>query len=416
MDTQLEERLRHDLLDATRGVEAPVGFAHDALSSGRRLRRRRTSALVAGGVAAVVAGALLLPGLGSDDEVGPAASDLSALAGWAESLPDGPAPDLPFFSDAGLHDGATLVEVPGGVDISRAPQRVSRGWLVMLRTKAPEVAPAVLFADGSLAPLPPYPDRQEGGSSPAFVSPDGERVAYGNRVVDTTHDLDTTEIPHDPALVEEATTGFVTALRISGWTDEGLVYEGAPTVKGLGTEWLLRSDGSTVELGAPGSRVHSFGHGVAGYALTYDYSEKKNTCATLSEVTSGRWVEAGTQCMGRYLGESLDLSPDGRWLLTDDLPEVWDVADGEWVSFDAPADVLADDDFEWLGAAGWESDDTLLIPVHDDGPAGTRTIQVVRCTVSTGACERAGAGIRLTPAPDADDMPGPGSVVSFDSY
>ncbi len=424
MDAQLEERLKRDLSAATHDVEAPVGFAHEALRSGRRLRRRRTSALVAAGVAAVVAGALLVPtaGSGGGDENGvdAARSGSAEQLEWAESLPEGPAPALPFYSDAGLRDGDTVVEVPDGVDTSRVPQRVSRGWLVMLRTRAPEVAPAVLFADGSLDPLPPYPDRQDAGWSPAFVSVDGTQVAYGNRVVDIAHNLDTTEIPHDPAMVEPADPKYFTSLRISGWSDVGLVYEGAPTFEGIGTEWLLRPDGSTVELGAPGDaqapswdgRVFSFGRGVAGYALTYDYSEKNNTCAVLSKVTPDGWVGAGTRCLGRYLGESLDLSPDGHWLLTDELPEIWDVENGEWVSFDVPKGVLADEDFEWLGAAGWESNDALLIPLS----TGKQTVQVVRCTVSTASCQKAGAEVRLTPEPGADPMFEPGPSISFADF
>ncbi|WP_426242675.1 hypothetical protein [Nocardioides sp. LHG3406-4] len=419
MNTQIEDRFTRDLRAAVDGVEAAVGFADQALQAGRRRRRRRTSALVAGSAVAVVAGLLVVPGMGPDRELGPvtgsAAADPSAQLAWARSLPEGLEPGLPMFTDAGLRDGTAMVEVPGNVDKSRPAQRVSGGWLVMLRTDAPEMAPAVLTPDGGLRALPAYRDNQGGGWSPAFVSPDGVQVAYGNRVVNV-ETLDLSEIPHDPAVVEEPSTTWATGLRISGWTDEGLVYRGAPTFEGLGTEWLLRPDGSTVELGGPESLIFSIGHGAAGYALTYDYSEKSNTCATLSRVTPVAWEEEATHCMGRYLGEALDLSPDGRWLLTDDLPEIWDVRNGKWVSLDAPADVLADDDLEWLGAVGWETDDTLLIPLNGGEGAGKQTIQVVRCAVSTGACEKAGPEARLTLDPEVDPMFGPAPVIRFIDY
>ncbi len=418
MNTQIEERLTRGLRKAVDDVEASVGFAHDALTAGRRRRRRRTTTLVAGGVATAVAVVLLVPGTGADNGPGPATGrasiDPSARLEWARSLPKGPAPVPPMFTDAGLRDGNALVDVPAEVDTSRPPQKVAGGWLVMLRTDAPEVAPAVLNTDGHLDRLPPYPDPQGGGWSGAFVSGDGLRVAYGNRVVEVLT-LNTSAIPHDPADVEEPSTKWDNSLRISGWSAEGLVYRGAPTHEGWGTEWLLRDDYSTVELGDPKSKVFSFANGVAGLGLTYDYSEKKNTCATLSTLTARGWESGESHCMGRYLGEALDLSPDGRFLLTDDLPEIWDVAKGEWVSLDAPDGLLADPDFQWLVAAGWEGDDTLLLPISGGEGAGRQTIQVVRCTVTTD-CERAGAEVELTLDPDADPMFGPAPAIDFGDY
>ncbi|WP_248580142.1 hypothetical protein [Nocardioides sp. InS609-2] len=419
MDTQLEERMKRDLFNVTRAVEAPVGFAHEALRLGRQRRRRRTGTLIACGAVAAFTGAMLVPALGSEGgrriASDPASKVPSAQLEWARSLPQGPMPALPMWTDDGLRDGETRVVVDGRVDTARPAQRVVGGWLVMLRTDAPELAPAVLSADGALRPLAPYPDEVNGGTGVAFVSPDGREVAYGNRVVDVVTD-DLTDIPHDPLLLERPSLKYANSLVIAGWSDEGLVYSGVPTSEGMGTEWLLRPDGSTVRLGAPGSDVRSSAGGTAGLAMTYDYGEKQNTCTTSYALRDAKWLKGATGCLGRYLGESLDLSPDGRWLLTDDLPELWDVQNGEWTSFDAPGDVLADDHFEWLGAAGWESDDALLIPLNDGETAGKQTIQVVRCTVSTGACEKAGTKVQLTLAPDADPMFGPAPVISFGNY
>ena len=56
-----------------------------------------------------------------------------------------------------------------------------------------------------------------------------------------------------------------------------------------------------------------------------------------------------------------------------------------------------------MGGVVWEDADSLLLPVSDQwdntvpiGQSYVHTVQVVRCTMSTGACERAGEEQEVT--------------------
>ena len=207
--------------------------------------------------------------------------------------------------------------------------------------------------------------------------------------------LQVTPVPHQPASRES--DGYVTAVRMIGFTDDGLVYEGAPFEQGLGTHWLLRDDGSSVEVDPPGTSHIADGN-PADVALDFDYAaDNTDTCTTSYVLDDGAWSEDGHGCMGRYLGEALTVSPDRQWLVTDDLPEVWNLQDGVWRTVEMPEDVgIAQMDAQ-MGGVVWESADSFLLPVADrwSGPTSPepsfeQQVQVVRCTMSTGTCERAG--------------------------
>ena len=411
--TRLEDRFQRELHEAVHDVRTPVGFAEEALSSGRRRRARRAAAVVSAGTAAVVAGVLLLPALGSetadrddarDDGRRAAAATAvdSRRMAWARGLPAGHAPRLPFYDGAALRDGDVEVTVPDAVDQGQPPLRVEGGWVVRRRAPLGVVAPAVLSPGGALRALPVHHDSGGGGSSLVVVSRDGRQVAYGASVVDVATG-EATALPHDPVVEEPANDGYAVGIRLAGWAEDGLVYDGAPTREGLGTQWLLRPDGSTVRLsgpeweGVPRSEVGA----AAGHAVLHDYSDAR-TCTGAYAVRAQRWEATGTGCMGRYLEEALSVSPGGRWLLTDDLPEVWDLARGRWVRLDAPEAAFSDPGHAWLGAVGWESDDVFLAPVPDrvlplamGGEPVEQAVQVVRCDVSAGSCERAGEELAL---------------------
>lgn len=399
IDTVISRRLRAAVDD----VHPAPSYAGTVLRGGRA-RRRRRQGVVAGFAALVVigSGAALLgnggfpgadgPGVAEDGGTGPHAAALA----WARELPEGPVAELPFFGEGGLRDGDQVVPLPDQVNRSGHPQRVAGGWVVVLGASTARLEPAVLSPEGALRRLPPY--SYTGGSMDptVLVSPDGSRVAYGDRVVDLASG-DLTQIPHDPADDPDAHPDYVNVLELVAWEDDGLVYRGSPTRRGWGTTWLLRDDGSTAPLLAADDPRNVTGDGVGDVVLGFDYSRKGDTCSTVSRLEGTAWVAQPARCMDRHLGEALDVSPDGRWLLTDDLPEVWDLEQGQWAAVDVPRSVVEGWGEGWMSMAGWESPDTLLLPVADrwagwDPVAEPfdQHLQVVRCRMSTGDCERAG--------------------------
>lgn len=391
IDSQIRDRL-HSAVDAT---TAPPAFAQTVMKRGRARRRRRYAAVTIVAAIAVTSGAALLSPdaqVARDGEVASGTHDGAAAMTWARSLPEGPVPELPFFGEGGLHVGDQVLPLPASVNESIAPRPVAGGWLVLLGQGESDLAWAVLSADGSVRNLPAVTYENGLGDTRVAVSDDGRRVALGSWVVDL-QTMELTDLPHAPE--RETTDGYYAQVRVVRFTDQGLVYEGAPYEEGLGTTYLLADDGTTTQIDPPGNSHISDGS-PADLAIEYDYAaDNSDTCVITYALQSGAWVEQGTGCMGRYLGEALAVSGDGRWLLTDDLPEVWDLSEGRFASVDVPEEQVKDWGDNWFGAAVWENDDSFLIPVTDPWEFGgtgayDQVVQVVRCTMSTGACERAG--------------------------
>jgi hypothetical protein len=313
---------------------------------------------------------------------------------WARSLPQGKAPAVPFYGDGGLWSAGEVHPVPTSVNQAYPPRTVAGGWLVLLGQDESRLHLAVMSADGSLRELPADTFAQGFGDARVEVSADGRRVAYGIWLVDVTT-MQLTPVPHRPESDEQ--DGFNTAIRMVGFTDEGLVYEGAPFAKGFGTTWLLRDDGTTTQVNPPeGSHI---GDGVpADEARSFDYADdNSDTCVTSYAFRDGAWAQDGYGCMGRYLDEALTVSPDHQWLITDDLPEVWNLQEGAWHTVDMPEGVGRAQMDAQMGGVVWESADSFLLPVADrwsgmtsPEPEFDQQAQVVRCTMSTGRCERAG--------------------------
>lgn len=263
----------------------------------------------------------------------------------------------------------------------------------MLGQEEERLALAVLSPDGELRRLPAETSVEGFGDARVEVSADGRRVAFGIWIVDVMT-MQVTAVPHRPESDEHG--GYYTAIRMVGFIDGGLVYEGAPFDEGFGTNWLLRDDGSTVKVDPPTINIGD--DTPADYAVDYDYSsDRSDTCVTAYVLRGDAWSQAGYGCMGRYLGESLTVSPDRQWLVTDDMPEVWNLREGSWGSVDMPADVGKAQMDAQLGGVVWESADSFLLPVADRWSATAspdsdfeQHAQVVRCTMSTGTCERAG--------------------------
>lgn len=398
----IDTQLRTQLTSAVEDTTIPPGLARGAVAGGRRRRRRRA---VGGGLAlatVVVAAtaAVQLPDtpLGRGGEVASGASaDLADGLAWARSLPQGAPPALPFFGEGGLWSDGQMYDTLGEeVNYDYPPREVEGGWLVVTGQGEDRLGLAVMASDGSLRELP-------GGSSVAgvvdtrstAVSADGRRVAYRDLVVDLDT-MDLTELPHRPAGEVDADR-YGTEIRILGFTDDGLVYEGTPFDQGLGTTWLLRDDGTTTEVETPQDSHISQG-GPADVAVRYDYEAgDTDTCMTTYVLRDAAWKERRSACMGQALGEALAVSPEAEWLITDDLPRVWSIADGRWDRLDMPVGLGPAQMEAQRGGAVWESDDTFLLPFADrwTGPTSpepefVQRVQVVRCSLSTLSCERAG--------------------------
>ena len=399
----LDTQLRRDLVAAVADTTAPPGLARAALSGGRRRRRRRTTGALALVVGVVAGGVTLLPDGGPqavDGRVadGGGGKDMRAAGlAWARSLPQGKAPALPFFGEGdALWSNGRAHDVPAEVNRSMAPREVDGGWLVFLGEDYDTMRLAVLGADGRLRSLPPGPGGL-GNPDAVAVSADGSRVAYDSLLVDLAT-MDTTELPHAPG--QETQDGYYTEVRVVGFTDRGLVYEASPYEQGLGTSWLLRDDGTTVPLDPPG---HLSDDSPADSVIELDYAEDgSDTCVTSYVLEGASWSLAGEGCMGQYLGEALTTSPDHQWLITDDLPRVWNLADGEWDRVDMPEGIGPEQMMAQGGGAVWESDDTFLLPIADrwmgptsPEPTFDQVVQVVRCSLATGSCERAGDQQRI---------------------
>ena len=401
IDTQLRTQLTYAVEDTT----VPPGLARGAMAGGRRRRRRRA---VAGGLAiatVVVAATAVaqLPGspLGSEGEVASGANaDLVNGLGWARSLPQGDAPALPFFGEGGLWSDGRMHDTLGDeVNHDYPPRQVRGGWLVVTGQDEERLGLAVMSSDGTLRPLPAEASVQGFGNGRVAVSADGRRIAHGSWVVDLTT-MQATLLPHLPESTSEE--GYATEAAVAGFTDEGLVYEGAPFELGLGMTWLLRDDGTTAEVEPPPDSHISQG-GPADVAVRYDYvAGNTDTCMTTYLLRGTAWQEWRSDCMGQALGEALAVSPDAEWLLTDDLPRVWSIAEGRWDRLDMPAGLGRAQMDAQRGGAVWEGDDTFLLPFADrwTGPTSPEPefmqhVQVVRCSLSTLSCERAGGEQQL---------------------
>ena len=166
---------------------------------------------------------------------------------------------------------------------------------------------------------------------------------------------------------------------------------------GFGTAYLLRPDGSTVPVDLPRD-AHVPDNSPGDVAVAYDYAaDSSDTCITAYRLLDAQWAQDGSGCLGKSLGEALSISPDGRWLITDDLPRVWDLQAGEFATIDIPREVVTSQGDALVGGIVWETEDTFLLPVSDrsveqdaPGQGFDQVVRVVRCTMSSGVCELAG--------------------------
>lgn len=395
----LDTQLRRQLTSAVQDTTVPPGLALGVVAGGRRRRRRRAVAALALASTVVVGGALGTSMIGQP-EAGPASSDGVASGAdladpiafdWAGTLPDGPDAGLPYFAYGKLWSAGRGVDLPASVNPVVGPWAVDGGWIVMVGKEESDLAWAVLSPDGALRDLPPETYRSGLGMARFVVSPDGRQAATEKWLVDLAT-MTATELPHSPASPDDGS--YITEVRPKGFTEQGLVYEAAPYDEGLGSTYLLRQDGSTAEIGLP-DNTHIPDSAPGDIAVGYDYApDNTDTCVRSYRLVDAQWDVDGTGCMGKYLNEALSISPDGRWLITEDLPRVWDLQEGAFVPVDMPREVVTSRDDALVGGIAWESADSFLLPIPDrtsEGLAGPvdfdQFVRVVRCRLSTGACE-----------------------------
>lgn len=398
----IDTRLRAQLTSAVDDTPVPPGLAQQAVTGGRRRRRRRNLAGAAAlaAVAVVATSVVQLPGVGSLGRGGDVASgtsaDLADGLAWARSLPQGMAPTLPFFGEGGLWSDGRMYDVPEAVNYAYPPRHVYHGWLVVTGHDDEQLALAVLGYDGSLRELPGGTFVEGvGDTRSAAVSADGMRVAFRDLVVDVDT-LEWTRLPHQPDGAV-GSDGYATEIRIVGFTDDGLVYQGAPFEEGFGSTWLLRDDGTTAPVEPP-EDSHISDTDSADVAVRFDHDDDNtDTCMTTYRLSGTAWDEWRSDCMGESLDEALGVSPEAEWLLTDDLPRVWDIVDGRWRRLDMPVGVGPAQMNAQRGGAVWETDDKFLLAFADRwaGPTSpepdfVQHVQVVRCSARTLTCERAG--------------------------
>lgn len=393
LDTQIRTQLTSAVADTT----VPPGLARAAVAGGRRRRRIRVGGGLVLATAAVVAGSLVLPGspVSLDDQVAgrqAGMADPVAFA-WAGALPEGTAPALPYFAYGRLWSGEESITLPAAVNPTVGPWAVDGGWIVMVGKSESDLGWALLSPDGGLRALPPETYADGLGMARFEVSADGRSAVTGKWLVDLGT-MTATVLPHAPA--QDEADGYYTDVRPHGFTDQGLVYEAAPYVEGIGTTYVLRPDGTTARIDLPAD-THVPDGSPGDVAVRYAYSaDDSDTCVTSHRLVDVRWVVDGTGCLGKSLGEALSISPDGRWLITDDLPRVWDLQRGEFANVDVPREVVTSRGDALVGGIVWETADTFLLPVPDrtsEGMAGPvdfdQMVDVVRCRLSTGACKLA---------------------------
>jgi hypothetical protein len=367
-----ETALRDALSTHTRDITPDTDFVTAAIDhSVASLRATRRRQLLIGVGAALVVVALVAwqaPPVDRRGSTPPTTHSDGLLIvdafAWAQSLPRG------AEADAAYIEWHTLVNGTERVDLGRS----ARGWLVgplpggwLAALANQDVSPGegprygYLRPDGSFLPYeyqPPSdgPATRVGGEA---VSPDGSMVAYGGAVVETG-------LPRSPGGFVQADVGHKVASLPAGaavvfdWTSAGLVYRDMH-----GRYWLWSPGAESVRL--PYDDVVP-----TGFGYTRD-----GDCFDISRISAT--ADAATyQICGK--GEPLTVSTGRRALMSD----------GELVNLEAGVDFLTlpvgvmPEQLQLF----WESDDSILVVVHESVPLNPMTV-LVRCEVTAGLCERA---------------------------
>lgn len=382
----MTDRMLTDLLEGA-GSRIPVGPAPVPviLAEATRRRRLRTAGWVAAATVTTAVSVIVsvaLAGRADDAQLDPVQpvtrTAATPLEEWAHLLPEGAPPAVPFALGTTLYDRSHRVSFPSGSTGGGVVGRVQGGWLILVeqvRTSPYRFRSwfGVLTPSGDFTRLPE--SRSGLYVQEAAVDPDGALVATEVVVDVATNDV-VTEVPNLP--------GSLMAL---GWSPLGITYDSSGSEGTRGT-WVwdpgddpVRTD---VELSqvVPGST-----HALAGGRFGDD-------CSDVVDVRSS----GGTRRLWRGCGDDspVVLSPDGQHAITRD-GGIIDVRTGSVDRIEGVGPALP-------GGIGWEEDEHILFHVRGSGDG---EVVIVRCSITTLTCERAGNELRVGPR-ESLEFTGPG--------
>lgn len=349
----------------------------------RRARRRFGWALVAVSSAAAVTVSLILAlggqtsprpsdGIAANGSNGPS----SAMA-WAMRLPAGAPSALAYISGGFLHAGEQTIPVPG-----REWEVIGRtvgGWLIFVGHLDEHGLPTrssygVLTPTGEYQQLPG--DGYRGSAQVQALSPSGRLFATGGTVLDVASSGVIARVPK-------------AAQYANLWGTQGLIYLDRGNRP---FQWIPGHRPVPLESDIVSVATHS------AAAVT----AASGGCASLVQIApNGSFHQLYRGCGTRT---PLSVSPDGHLAVTSRLHLV-DAATGAITDpLNLPATVAAG----WNRDVWWEGNNTVLFPLFgqalsrdDQGQIdGPRSAVLVRCTVTTGTCQRAGTRLQLSPSED----------------
>jgi|RhiMethySRZTD1v2_1073278.scaffolds.fasta_scaffold17500_7 hypothetical protein len=403
MPRSLEELLRSGMDDATTSVRADDEFVAGMIEHGRTARKHRRQATwigVAVATVALVAGASLVPLTRSEnhgaDAPRPHPTSSQYPLDWAKTLPAGPPTDLSYIARGVLHSGDLEIPLP---HFKPAPDslpgwwyglygKTRDGWLISVTRYNRQGMPGdrtygVLTASGSFERLPSV--LAKGDAQVEALSPDGGLFADGGALIDVDSRTVVGQLPKN-------------AVYASEWTDAGLLYNGWPNAINRVTNpsyWLWNPGSAPIRLDA------DLRWEVTTSARTWLTA---NGCRQLVQLQAdGSMTPVHPTCTKH---RPLSLSPRGTYLLTQDF-SVITTGDGNAEPFAGVPEAVVQRGVVW-----WEDDDHFIVSaegtdstrgsVGDSG--GPRHAILVRCSISTYECERAGNKFMLAASDQIDLM------------
>jgi hypothetical protein len=374
--TELETVVRAKLASAVDAAPEPVAVA--AVERKVRTRRRRVTGLAAAvGVMAVAIPSVIVAAHDGTTSANPPTTrstsdhDPDEMVGGIPppgqlgTLPLGDAPHVPWTFDLTLRQGADSVQVPGTGNPDLIG-KVDGGWFLLVEYYLThpysfETRYGILHADGSFMRLPNLSSADRPYVQEATVSPDGSQVA-GHAIVDV-HTGDVVATLPKPADY------------MVGWGQPGIVYDVDYGPKAGSWLWLpgrepTRLARHIVDVEPGTSRVVTTAPG---------------PCTEVSDLSRDGVLTPLWRGCGSHV--TVLISPDGARALTGDLSIV-DLDSGAVSTLPLP-DNHPHGRYRaiWFRAV-WEDSTHLLLPV--DGR------WLVRCDVTTFACERAAGPLRIT--------------------
>jgi hypothetical protein len=392
---EIEELLRTGMREGVYPLSTDTTFHDRAIAHSLAVRRhrRRTRRLAAVACAAagvvIVAGATALASHDRDNAGRPnpppvvTTGDHQSPLAWARSLPEGAPPSLAYILNGALHQGNTTV--PVGSQYAEVLGHTGEGWLVFEEDDDQQGIPAdtrygVLTPSGEFQELPPDPYR--GSVQVQALSPDGRTFATGGALIDLRTRQVVGKTPSNARFA-------------SDWTTKGLLY-----LDSHHEAWLWNKGSAPVPIDA--SSYTSLARNAAVVVTA-----RHAGCGRVSAIQDdGSLQDLYTAC-GDHA--PISISPDGRLALTRALGIV-DVDSGSTLGrIDMPAEVAVK---WWRGITGlwWENDHTVLLSAIGSPPwrdqvgeeNGYRPAVVVRCDVSSLACQQAGPELSLDPSTALD--------------